>query len=65
MKKRLYSVKDAAEYLNLSSRTIYNWINTGKCLIPYKKLGRLIKFDILDLEKFVNRMPKYGRKLAV
>jgi excisionase family DNA binding protein len=27
---KLYSVEDIAKRLNVSSRTIYNWINQGK-----------------------------------
>ncbi len=57
--RRLLSVEETAEYLGLKARTIYN--RTGpkaKKAFPVKpkRIGKLIKFDILDLEKFVEQL---------
>jgi excisionase family DNA binding protein len=53
--KRLLSVEEAATYLGLSPRTIYN--STGpKSKIPFpvkpKRYGKKVLFDIRDLDKF-------------
>ena len=62
--KRLFNVQETAEYLGLAPRTLYNLIYKGRCPVPYKKIGRLIRFDIKDLEKFVDRMPKHTGRLT-
>ena len=37
-----------AEYLGLSKGTLYVWVCHRK--IPYFKVGRLVKFDIKEIE---------------
>jgi excisionase family DNA binding protein len=58
--KRLLTVEQAAEYLNLSPRTIYNQIapkSKNPFPIKVKRLGKkLIRFDIRDLEKYVDSL---------
>jgi len=59
-KKRFLSVKEAAEYLGLSPRTIYNGLtrNTEKPFpVKHKKLGKLIKFEIQDLNEYADSIP--------
>ena len=60
MKKRLFSVKEAAEYINVATQTIYNWMSEGRCPIRYHKIGNLVKFDIIELEEYVNTLPKFS-----
>ena len=54
--KRLLSVEETASYLGLSPRTIYNGI-APKSKTPFpvkpKRIGKLVRFDIQDLETFV------------
>jgi len=55
--KRLLSPEETARYLNLSIRTVYNRISrNAKNPFPFrvKRIGRLPKFDIRDLETFVD-----------
>ena len=57
--RRLLSVEEAALFLNLSARTIYNRIGRrSKNPFPFrvKRLGRLRKFDIQDLQGFVDSL---------
>ena len=59
--KRLLSVEEAAFYLGLSARTIYNQISPkSKVPFPVKalKIGKLRKFDIRDLDKFIQEAKK-------
>lgn len=56
-KKRLLSVNETAEYLGISPRTIYNSIGrkaTSKFPIKPKRIGRLVKFDIYDIDNYLN-----------
>jgi len=59
-KKRFLSVEETAEYLGLSPRTIYNGL-TKKTKKPFpvkhKKLGKLIKFEIQDLDDYLDKLP--------
>lgn len=57
--KRLLSVEEAATYLGLSPRTIYNGVaRRSKKPFPIKpkRVGRLVKFDIRDLERYVESL---------
>ena len=55
--KRLLSAAEAAEYLGISLRTLYN--QTGrrskqKFPVTTKRIGKLLKFDIQDLDKYID-----------
>lgn len=57
--KRLLSVREAATYLGLNPRTIYNQIGPrAKRPFPVKqkRIGKLVKFDIRDLEEYVESL---------
>ena len=54
--KRLLSVKETARMLGISPRTIYNQIgkNSKKRFpIKPKRVGKLVKFDIHDIENYI------------
>ena len=57
--KRLLSVEEVALYLGLSPRTIYNAV-ARKSKRPFpvkpKRIGKLVKFDIRDLERYVESL---------
>jgi len=57
--KRLLSVDEAAKYLGISPRTIYNAV-APKSKNPFpvkpKRVGKLVKFDIRDLEQYVESL---------
>ncbi len=48
MEKRILNMNDCAEYLGLSKGTLYVWVCRRK--IPYVKVGRLVKFDMREIE---------------
>ena len=50
MEKRYVGPKDIAEYLDLKIDTIYAWVWQRK--IPHFKMGRLVKFDLQEIEKW-------------
>ena len=57
--KRLLTVEQAAEYLSLSPRTIYNCI-APKSKTPFRikpvRIGKAVRFDIRDLDKFCDSL---------
>ena len=51
MEKRLLNITEAAKYMGLSKNTLYSWVCQRK--IPFVKCGRLTKFDIRDMDKWI------------
>jgi len=49
--KRIYSVKEAAEYLGRSAWTVAEMVRTGK--IKYVKDGKRIFLDVLDIDRWI------------
>ncbi len=49
--KRFIGIKECAEYLGVTKRTLYSWTFAKK--IPYIKMGRLVKFDLKELEGWI------------
>jgi excisionase family DNA binding protein len=52
--KRLLDARGAADYLSLSRAKLYQWSNKGK--IPSVKIGGSRRFDVLDLDEFVEKL---------
>jgi excisionase family DNA binding protein len=46
-------MKECSEYLGLSIKTLYQWTHQKK--IPHYKFGKLVKFDLKDLEIWIKR----------
>ena len=57
--KRLYSVEEAAHYLGLSPRTIYNGV-APKSKNPFgvkpRRIGKKVLFDIKDLNRYIDSL---------
>lgn len=51
MKKRFLGIKELAEYLGIPKGTLYVWTCYKK--IPYFKIGRIVKFDLEEIEKWL------------
>jgi len=58
-KRRLLSVEETASYLGISARTIYNKIGRKakeKFPVKPKRIGKLVKFDIRDLDSYIESL---------
>ena len=55
---RLVKVKYAAQYLSISERKL--WELSHKGAIPVVRIDRAIRYDIIDLDNFIQKM-KTGR----
>ena len=51
MTKRYLSPKELSEYLGISIQTIYEW--TSQRRIPFIKVKRLVKFDIMVVDDWM------------
>ena len=60
MEKRLLSVRELSEYVGLSPQTIYNKINRGNFPIPYKKIFGLLKWEMEEVNDFLNKLALQG-----
>jgi len=49
--KRLLDVNEAAEYLGISAKTLYNWVSQRK--VPFFKVGNMVRFDLQELDRFI------------
>jgi excisionase family DNA binding protein len=47
----LLNIRQAAQMLSVSVSTLYGWIWQRR--IPFVKIGRSVRFDIRDLEQFI------------
>jgi excisionase family DNA binding protein len=57
--EKLLTVKETADYLRISERTIYNRIGRkSKMAFPIKpkRIGRLIRFDQQDVAEFIKSL---------
>lgn len=52
-KTRLMSIEEAADYLGVKKSTLYSWVFYRK--IPYLKIGRLLKFDLKELQEWIDQ----------
>ncbi len=50
---RLMTSRDAAKYLCISERKLWSMTQAGE--IPAVRLGRAVRFDIKDLENFIQK----------
>lgn len=51
IKKRLINISELSLLLGLSVNTIYTWVSQKR--IPYVKCGRLTKFDVREIDKWI------------
>jgi excisionase family DNA binding protein len=51
--KRLITVKEASQYLNVSTETIYKMAASKK--LPYLKIGERVLFDLKFLDQWIER----------
>ena len=51
MEKRFLGLEELSQYLGLAKGTLYIWVCHKK--IPYIKMGRLVKFDLQEIEPWL------------
>ena len=61
MEKRMMGIEELSEYIGLKPQTIRNRISSGTFPIPTKKIGRLLKWDRKDVDRYLDRLPNVNR----
>ena len=51
--KRFIGINECSQYLDISVNTLYSWVNMKK--ITYCKMGRLVRFDLRELEIWIQK----------
>lgn len=58
--QRLLSARELAEYTGLSVDTIYRW--AAKQRIPALHVGRMLKFDLADIDRWIEESKKVEKR---
>jgi excisionase family DNA binding protein len=58
--QRLLTVREAALLLAISVSTLYGWVWQRR--IPFVKVGRALRFEMTDLERFIQSNRVEARK---
>lgn len=59
-----FGYKELATYTSTGEQTWRNLVADGKCPIPYFKFGKRILFAKADVDKWIERQPRYGGRIA-
>lgn len=51
--KRFIGTKELSEYLDVSINTVRHWVFSRQ--IPHVKMGRLVKFDLREIEGWIKK----------
>jgi len=51
IEKRFLGINDFSDYLGVPKGTLYVWVCQKK--IPYLKIGKLVKFDLREIEPWL------------
>ena len=58
IKQRMLGISELSEYIGLKPQTIRNQLASGTFPIPTKKIGKLLKWDIRDVDKYLDKLPR-------
>ena len=50
----LLTTKEAADFLGIPARTLENWRCNQRYNLPYIKIGRIIRYRMIDLVAWIN-----------
>lgn len=55
-KHELVDIKKVSEILGVKVATVYSWVSQRR--IPYIKMGRLLKFDVGQIERWITEQER-------
>lgn len=58
MTEKLLNSQEASQYLGVTRDTLAVWRTTRRYELPYIKVGRLVKYRLSDLDKWLNQRTK-------
>jgi excisionase family DNA binding protein len=57
--RKLLTVAEVAEKIGLARQTVYNQMSQGLFPVKHKKIGRLVRFDSSEIEKYIDKLPDH------
>ncbi|MFA4901308.1 MAG: helix-turn-helix domain-containing protein [Desulfobaccales bacterium] len=57
VERRMLDIQDLSDYVGLSRQTIYNKLAAGTFPIKTKRIGRRLKWDRKDVDRFLDQLP--------
>ena len=60
LKDKLLTRKEASQFLGIQENTLAVWATNKRYNLPFYKVGRLVKYKITDLEKFIQDNQRGG-----
>jgi predicted DNA-binding transcriptional regulator AlpA len=54
---RLININELSQIIGINPKTIYNQLSCGTFPIPTRKVGRLLRWNIKDVYKFIKALP--------
>ena len=57
LERRMLGINEVADYLGLSPQTIRNKLAAGTFPIKTKRIGRLLKWDRRDVDRYLDKLP--------
>ena len=61
--EQLLAIDKLSRLLKVKKNTIYHWTCAG--FIPYMKVGRSIRFQTAEIERWLQKRKRNGRKTMV
>ena len=53
----MLGINEVAQYLGLSPQTIRNKLSAGTFPVRTKRIGRLLKWDRRDVDRYLDKLP--------
>lgn len=57
VERRMFGMKELTAYLGLCPQTIYNQLSAGTFPVKAKRIGRRLKWDRRDVDRYLDRLP--------
>jgi excisionase family DNA binding protein len=57
IERRMFGIQELADYLGLSRQTVYNKLCAGTFPIKTKRIGRRLKWDRRDVDRYLDQLP--------
>ena len=61
----LLNEHQVAKILNISVRTLQKWRHESKKNLPYVKIGKLVRYRIEDIQKYIDSNSRYNTKTKI
>ena len=58
MEKRMLRVEEVSEYIGIAPKTIRNKLANGTFPIAARRIGRCVRFDRRDVDKYLDGLKK-------